>query len=72
MGGRLKKKHSFTIHLSTELIERVKDIVYWTPGLTLSGLTQDSLEEMAARYERKNGGRFPHRQGNIKPGRPLE
>lgn len=71
MEGNRPRKSSFTVHLREELIERVKNAVYWTPGLTLSGLTEAMLEQAMAELERKNGGPFPQRGGNLKPGRPV-
>jgi hypothetical protein len=63
MEGSRSKKSSFTVHLREELIERVKNAVYWTPGMTMSGLTEATLEQAIAELERKNGGPFPQREG---------
>ena len=39
------KKERFTAQLPVELIDRARNAVYWTPGLTLTQLTADSLAQ---------------------------
>ena len=57
-------KERLTVHLPVDLIERVKNAVYWTPGLTLVRLALADLE--AAR-----GAPFPPRERPLTVGRPL-
>lgn len=66
------RKLSLTIHIRADLIERVKNAVYWTPGLTMSGLAERTLEQAIAELEEENGGPFPPREGGLRPGRPIE
>ena len=66
------KKQRVTIHLSVDLINRVKDAVYWEPGLTLTLFTQKSLENELKKLEKKRGEKYPERkEHNLKGGRPL-
>ena len=72
--GRKKKiveKSRLTINLSVDLIERVKNSVYWTPGLTMSSLSGMALIKAVDSLEKKNGEPFPHRKEELRPGRPV-
>jgi hypothetical protein len=39
------EKDRITLHLTKQLIERMKNYVYWTPGLTLAALGEEALQE---------------------------
>lgn len=65
-------KERLTVHLPVELIERVKNAVYWTPGLTLAGLAEEAFTAVVERLERERGGPFPPRRAELKGGRPLK
>lgn len=65
-------KERMTVQMSREVIERVKDAVYWTPGLTVAQLTEEALEHALDRLEKKNGKTFEKRKSELKPGRPLK
>ncbi len=65
-------KERLTVHLSVELIERVKNAVYWTPGLTLAELAEEAFAITVGRREMAQGGAFPQRRGELKGGRPLK
>ena len=67
----VEKKEPITIRIPHSLAERLRNTVYWTPGLTLAGTVEKSLERAIGSLERKNGKPFPQRQGNIKTGRPM-
>jgi hypothetical protein len=64
-------KERLTIHLPTPLIERVKNAVFWTPGLTLADLGARALEEYITQIEAENGGPFETRRHELKGGRPM-
>lgn len=61
-----------TFQLSVDLIERVRDVVFYTPGLTMTKLLTDALVTTLEKVELENGGRFASR-GNIplRTGRPV-
>lgn len=65
-------KERLTVHLPVELIERVKNAVYWTPGLTLAGLAEEALTTAVERLERERGEPFPPRKSELKGGRPIK
>lgn len=65
-------KERLTVHLPVPLIDRVKNAVYWTPGLTLASLAEKSLENTVDAIEKKNGEPFPRRKEDLKGGRPIK
>ena len=65
-------KERLTVHLPVHLIERVKNVVYWTPGLTLAGLAEEAFAETVAAMEKKRGEPYPPRKENLKGGRPMK
>ncbi len=67
-----RRKERLTIHLPVELIERVKNAVFWTPGLTLAELGERALEEFVTDLEKEHGGAFESRSSELKGGRPLK
>jgi hypothetical protein len=66
------KKERATFQLPIDLIEKVRDAVYWTPGATMAGFMEDALRAHIERTEKKNGRSFPSRSGKLKTGRPIK
>ena len=64
-------KH-FTVHLSLDLQDRMKNAVYWTPGLTLAGLCETAIDKELSKIEKENGGRFAKREADLRGGRPVK
>ena len=65
-------KQRVTIHLSTDLINKVKDAVYWEPGLTLTSFSEEALSKALDKLEKKRGEKYPARkEHNLRGGRPL-
>src|SRR5215217_6270998 len=69
--GRITKER-LTVHVPVELIDRVKNIVYWTPGLTLARLAEEALTKEVEKREKERGEPFPRRAEELKGGRPLK
>lgn len=68
----LKRKERITIHLTADLIDRVKDVVYWEPGLTLTGFAEEAFEKVLQEREAKRGQPYPQRKERIlRSGRPV-
>ncbi len=67
-----KGKQRLTIHLPVELIDRVKNAVYWSPGLTLAGLAERALAKELRSLEKENGVPFKKRIEELRGGRPLK
>lgn len=61
-----------TLHLADEIMDRARNIAYFTPGLSLSGLTETAIRREVERLEKKNGGRYPERETELVGGRPLK
>ena len=70
--GKRVIKERLTIHLPVELIDRIKNAVYWTPGLTLAELGERAFTEILRKMERERGEPFPPRRSELKGGRPLK
>lgn len=65
-------KERLTLHVSSDLAERLRDAVYWTPGLTMAGLAEDALSKAIDGMEKRNGGPFKKRTGKLTLGRPTK
>jgi len=66
------KRERTTFHLPVELMERVRNCVFWTPGLTMGALAEEGIRHALAAHEKRNGGRFQARKSNLKGGRPMK
>jgi len=64
-------KERLTVHLPVDLIDGVKNAVYWTPGLTLARLAEDALRQALADLEAARGAPYPPRERPLTVGRPL-
>jgi hypothetical protein len=65
-------KERMTFHLPVEVMERAKNAVYWTPGLTLADLAAQALTDAVDRLENKKGEPFAPRKSELKGGRPMK
>lgn len=65
-------KQRVTIHLSVDLIDKVKNAVFWEPGLTLTEFAQQALTKELKRWEKEWGEQYPQRKAQLKGGRPLK
>lgn len=79
-------KQRLTVQISEDVIERAKNAVYWTRGLTLAQLTEEALEKAIKGLEKSSviyddstekplkekGEVFPKRKENLKSGRPVK
>ncbi|MGB5636638.1 MAG: hypothetical protein WBM44_22795 [Waterburya sp.] len=67
-----RPRERLTAKLPVEVIERARNAVYWSPGLTLASLTEDALSAYIDALEAERGEVFPQRQGELKLGRPIK
>lgn len=44
--------------------EKMRDVVYWTPGMTLSDFVQEALLSHIGEYERRRGSEYPNRKNH--------
>jgi hypothetical protein len=59
-----------TVVIQADLLDRLRNAVYWSAGLTLTALVEDALADTIDRMERKNGEPYPRRMEPLKRGRP--
>ncbi len=64
-------RKQLAVILPESLVERAKNIVYWTPGVTLAGLVFEGLRAAVERRERANGGPYDERPEDLQRGRPA-
>lgn len=66
------ERERITLLLNRSLIERLRNAVYWTPGMTLARLVAESLEATITSMEAERGAPFPRREHELKIGRPAK
>ena len=62
---------SLTVWVDKDTAERLKNLVYWTPELTISGFASEAISKAVARHEKKHGTARP-RAGALQTGRPMK
>jgi hypothetical protein len=65
------KKEKLTVHLTHDLIERVKNAAYWNPRLTIASIAELGVKYAIEQVEKENGGPYPARESELKGGRPI-
>lgn len=63
-------KQRVTITLPPDLLDRLRNAVYWTPHLTLAGFIEAAVGGRLDELEKQNGEPFPTRAEELKGGRP--
>ncbi len=66
------KKQRITVQISEDVIDRIKNAVYWTPGLTLASLAEEAFYKIVDELEKSRGNPFPKRKDELKTGRPIK
>lgn len=64
-------KQRITVQISQDVIERLKNAVYWTPGLTLAALAEEAFSKAVDSLENERAATFPKRKNELKTGRPI-
>jgi hypothetical protein len=59
-----------TVSLPSDLVDRLRDAVYWSPSLTLAWLIAQSLGTALSEMESLRQGPFPKRTKPLRAGRP--
>ncbi len=59
-----------TVSLPSDLVDRLRDAVYWSPSLTLAWLIAQSLRTSLMEMESLRQGPFPKRTKALRAGRP--
>lgn len=65
-----QSKERITVQISSDVIERIKNAVYWTPGMTLAGFAEQAFLKAVDRLEKEKP--FPQRHQELRTGRPLK
>jgi hypothetical protein len=60
-----------TTPFPVELIERVRNAVYWEPDATLAGILVQAVADTIDRMERERGEPYPPRKNRLRSGRPI-
>lgn len=68
--GRQQPRVRLTVSLPSELVDRLRDAVYWSPSLTLAWLIAQSLRISLTEMESFRQGPFPKRTNALRAGRP--
>jgi hypothetical protein len=66
-----QKREKLTVHLTHDLIERVKNAAYWNPRLTIASIAELGVKYAIEQVEKENGGPYPQREAELKGGRPI-
>lgn len=67
----IRKRHKVSAEVDYDVAERVKNAVYWTPGLTMARFIERALEDAIQKLEDERGGKFDAREKELVGGRPL-
>ena len=66
-----EEKDRVTVLVDAAIVSKARDVVFWTPGMTVSLLVENALRSEIEKLEKKRGKTFPAREGDIKTGRPV-
>ena len=69
-GREQSQKIRLTVSLPSDLVDRLRDAVYWSPSLTLAWLIAQSLQIALTEMESLHQGPFPKRMKRLRTGRP--
>jgi len=59
------------VRLDPELMERVRNCVFWTPGATLCSVVEAALVAYLDKVEKKHGSAFPIRTSALRRGKGV-
>jgi hypothetical protein len=69
-GRRQSRMVRLTVGLPGDLVDRLRDAVYWSPSLTLAWVIAQSLRDSLTEMESLRQGPFPKRPNALRAGRP--
>jgi len=70
VGRQRPRAVRLTVSLPSDLVDRLRNAVYWSPDLTLAWLIAQSLRTSLAELESLRQGPFPKRTNALRAGRP--
>ena len=65
------KRVRISAEISGDVANRIKNAVYWTPGMTMAGFIEESLGKAIKDLEEEKGEEFPQRERRLVGGRPM-
>ena len=65
------KRARISAEISGDIADRIKNAVYWTPGMTMAGFIEESLARAIEELEEEKGEKFPRRERRLVGGRPM-
>ena len=68
----VRRRSKVSAEVDYSVAERVKNAVYWTPGLTMARFIENALEDAIQKLEEERGGRFEARERELVGGRPMK
>lgn len=68
----LPRCERITFQFPANLIERLRNAAFWSPGTSMAGLAEQALETALERLEKQRGKPFPPRQHPLRPGRRVQ
>lgn len=69
-GRQQSRMVRLTVGLPGDLVDRLRDAVYWSPSMTLAWLIAQSLRDSLIEMESLRQGPFPKRPNALRAGRP--
>ena len=69
---KVVRRSKVSAEVDYDVADRVKNAVYWTPGLTMARFIEKSLEDAIDKLEEDRGGKFETREGELVGGRPMK
>jgi hypothetical protein len=69
---KVVRRSKVSAEVDYDVADRVKNAVYWTPGLTMARFIEKALEDAIDKLEEDRGGKFEAREGELVGGRPMK
>lgn len=66
------RRQRITFQFPADLIERLRNAAFWSPGASMAGLAEQALAETLQRLEKQRGKPFPPRRHPLRPGRKVQ
>jgi hypothetical protein len=68
----LTSRQKLTVHLDSDVVNRVKNAAYWDPRLTIAKIAERGIRLALKEVEKEHGGPYPQRNGELLGGRPIK
>ena len=65
-----RTRERFTVQIAAGIIDRLRNAVYWTKGMTLAGFIENCIDVGVTQMENERGKPLPTRDRDLPVGRP--